>query len=242
MKKTAVEKGSTQAGVAPVPVAQQPIAPAKKTKLPETTEAYPWHSSHDVKKESNPFTESDWRMWIYAWAGLLVRFVIIFGAIFTVVQFLAARDSTRVERSLAMVEMWEEPEYLEARNALDERLIALLTAKKDLLGNQPTPEERRFFMERIGLDAMTETGGTMPLKQFQEHFDRIVYFLNRLGFCIEGSLCSAPVADAFFRDFAISFWEYFSGYVAKVRRSKPTYAEAIEQYVVRAQAPPAQTP
>ena len=240
-KATGAEKGSTETGVAPVP-ASPPAVAAKKVKLPETTEAYPWTSNHEIKKETNPFTETDWRMWIYAWSGLLVRFVIIFGAIFTVVQFLAARDATRVERSLAMVEMWEEPAYLEARKALDERLIALLTEKKELLGDKPTPEERRFFMERIGLDAMTDTGGTMALKQFQEHFDRIVYFLNRLGFCIEGSLCSAPVADAFFRDFAVSFWEYFSGYVAKVRRNQPTYAEAIEQYVIRAQAPPAQTP
>lgn len=235
MKKPAAKKmPPASVSVAATLPAAQPAA--RKVKLPETTEGYPWPSNHEIKKEANPFNERDWRMWIYAWAGMLVRFVIVFGAIFTVVQFLAGREEKRVERSLELVEMWEEPTYLEARKALDARLIALLTAKKDLLGDRPTPEERKFFMERIGLDAMTAAGGTMPMEEFQEQFNRIVYFLNRLGFCVEGDLCSTTVADAYFRDFAVSFWEYFAGYIAKMRLNKPTYAEPIEKYVLRGEA------
>ena len=37
-------------------------APEAKQTLPETTEGFPWPSSHEIKKESNPFTDRDWRM------------------------------------------------------------------------------------------------------------------------------------------------------------------------------------
>src|SRR5690348_13729526 len=92
----------------PVPAAAQP---AKKITLPETTEGHPWVSSQEIKKESNPFTEKDWRMFVYAWSGLAVRIVLVVGAIFSVYQFLLAREETRVQRALDMVELWEKPEF-----------------------------------------------------------------------------------------------------------------------------------
>ena len=54
------------------PAAPVPASNKKPETLPETTEGFPWPSSHEIKKESNPFTDRDWRMLIYAWSGLLV--------------------------------------------------------------------------------------------------------------------------------------------------------------------------
>lgn len=77
----------------PLPAVTTAVAAtAKKTALVETAEGHPWVSNQEIKKESNPFTERDPRMLMYAWFGLAVRVLVVFGGIFSVVQFLAARE------------------------------------------------------------------------------------------------------------------------------------------------------
>ena len=207
--------------------------PAKKrVTLPETTEAFPWMSNHEIKKESNPFTERDWRMISYAWSGMIVRFILIFGSLFSVYQFLVAREEKRVERTLALVELWEQPDYQKAQRALKLRLAELNEKYASLLGANPDATALAVYQERIGVEALTPSGGTAPLAEFQENFDRVVYFLNRLSSCVESDLCSRATADAYFKDYAVSFWSYFSDYVARERKAGSTnFAGPIETYV-----------
>ncbi|MEO5758428.1 MAG: hypothetical protein ABIQ51_16380 [Mesorhizobium sp.] len=207
-------------------------APAAKAALPETTEGFPWPSSHEIKKESNPFTDRDWRMLVYAWSGMAVRFAIIFTLMFSVYQYLANQEQKRVEQTMSLVELWENKDYQQAQRALKDRLTALNAKYDNLLSANPSPTEEQVFRQRIGIEAMTAGGGDMPLADFRENFDRIVYFLNRLSFCVDGDLCSHKVTDAYFRDYAVSFWSYFAGYIDKERKAgSPTFAVAIESYV-----------
>jgi len=209
-----------------------PKPSGKAVTLPETTEASPWVSTHEIKKESNPFTDRDWRMLVYAWFGLAVRVALVLGAIFSVYQFLAAREEKRVEYALDMVELWEKPEFQTAQRAVQKRIDSLNVRYEATLREQPTMNARAFVLRRIGAEAMTADGGAMPVEEFQEQFDRIVYFLNRISFCVEGDLCSRKVIDAYFGEYARSFWDYFAGYVADRRKViSPTYAEPIETYV-----------
>ncbi|RVD50993.1 hypothetical protein [Mesorhizobium sp. M7A.F.Ca.ET.027.03.2.1] len=225
MKKAA---GNTRQTAAAAPAK----APAGKTALPETTEGFPWPSAHEIKKESNPFTDRDWRMLVYAWSGMAVRLAIIFTLMFSVYQFLANQEQKRVEQTMSLVELWENKDYQQAQRALKDRLTALNAKYDNLLSANPSPTEEQVFRQRIGIEAMTASGGDMPLADFSENFDRIVYFLNRLSFCIDGDLCSRKVTDAYFRDYAVSFWSYFAGYIDKQRKAgSPTFASAIETYV-----------
>jgi uncharacterized protein YdhG (YjbR/CyaY superfamily) len=231
MKKPArAAEPTTEA--APPAAADKAVPAKKKTQLPETTEGFPWPSNHEIKKESNPFTERDWRMWLYAWSGLIVRFTIILGAIFTIYQYLANREQTRVQRTLELVELWEKPEYQDAQRAVKQRLTDLNEKYASLLGANPSQKELAIYYDRIGIEAMTDSGGTMPLAEFSGQFDRVVYFLNRVAFCVEGNICSQRIADAYFRDYAESFWQYFAGYIAKQRKAgASSYAQPIENYL-----------
>ncbi|ESZ24433.1 MULTISPECIES: hypothetical protein [unclassified Mesorhizobium] len=225
MKKPA---GNTRQTAAAAPAK----APTAKQTLPETTEGFPWPSSHEIKKEGNPFTDRDWRMLVYAWSGMAVRLAIIFTLMFSVYQFLANQEQKRVEQTMSLVELWENKDYQQAQRALKDRLTALNAKYDNLLSANPSPTEEQVFRQRIGIEAMTASGGDMPLADFSENFDRIVYFLNRLSFCIDGDLCSRKVTDAYFRDYAVSFWSYFAGYIDKQRKAgSPTFASAIENYV-----------
>jgi len=229
----------------PPPRANPPLVAAAS----ELSDPSPVPTPHDIKREANPFTESDWRMRSYAWAGYTLRFVLIFGAVFTVVQFMAAREEKRVERALGLAETWERPEYQDAQKALRDRLAGLNARYASLLGENPSADELEVYYDRVGQEAMTAEGGAMPLPEFQERFDRIVYFLNRVSFCVEGNMCSPEVSDAYFGDYAQSFWSYFGGYVqAQRRRGQPSYAKPIEAFVASREAgeetpaPEAETP
>lgn len=203
-----------------------------RDELEETVTGFPDRSTQEIKKEANPFTDRDWRMLGYAWSGFALRVLLIVGGVFSVVQYIQARDEKRIERTLELVELWEQPQYQEAQKALKTRLDGLNARHAGLLGGNPSPEEQRVYRERIGIAAHAEDGGAMPLAEFEEHFDRVVYFLNRVAFCVDGNLCKRSVADAYFRDFAASFWAYFAGYVEQERRrGAPGYAAMIETWL-----------
>mgnify|MGYP000107773159 CR=1 FL=1 len=61
---------------------------------------------------------------------------------------------------------------------------------------------------------------------------RVLYFLNRVSSCTTANLCSKAVTDEYFRDYAQTFWGYFSGYIRSQRRAgSTTLAESLEKYL-----------
>ena len=105
---------------------------------------------------------------------------------------------------------------------------------------QPTPtEEQAFYFERIGIEAMTPEGGDMPLADFQEHFDRDRLFPQpRCPSASKASSVRNRCADAYFRDYAVSFWSYFCRLCQTKQRKagSSTFAMPIETYVRQAAA------
>lgn len=182
--------------------------------------------------KETPFSDGDWRIRLDAWAGLFVRIGLVVGAVFSVYQYLAQREEQRVAQTMRLVELWDESGYQQAQRSVKARLTELNDKYRNLLGQNPTPTEQSIYRRRIGIQAMTAEGGSQPLADFTADFDRVVYFLNRLSFCVEGNLCSRKMADAYFHDYAVSFWSYFAGYVEKQRKAgSATYALPIEKYV-----------
>lgn len=182
--------------------------------------------------DDNPFKSRDWRVWSYAWSGFAVRILIVVGGIFSVLQYLDTREENRVERTLQLIELWEKPEFQQAQQAIGERLDALNVQFAELLDKDATAAERSVYFDRIGAAAMQADGGTMPVEAFRAHFDRMLYFLNRMAFCVDGNLCSKEVVDGYFGDFAASFWAYFGGYISEQRGGvAPNYGAPLEEYV-----------
>lgn len=203
-------------------------------------------SPQEVKKEGNPFSDRDWRMWSYAWSGFALRLMLVFGTAFSAYQYLTARQEKRVERTLSLVELWERPEYQDAQKALKERLADLNTKNQQVLGSNPSPEMLRLYYRQIGQRAMTPDGGTMPLNEFQASFDRIIYFLNRIAACGTANLCAPEMVDEYFLDYAQSFWSYFAGYIQDQRKAGTvSLGQPLEAYLKArpaAEAPPETAP
>lgn len=209
MSRTGGTRAQNEQTTEAAALANATLAPTKTPELADPLPA-PIPQDDDPAKESNPFTDRDPRMLAYAWVGFILRVMLMVGAIFSVVQYLQARSERRVERTLELVEKWDQPEFQEAQRALRTRLIALNQQNQGLLGSNPSEGDRKIYFSSIGKQLMTEDGGTMPLADFEPQFDRVVYFLNRVGTCVKGNLCDRAVADEYFLDYARSFWSYFS--------------------------------
>lgn len=211
---------------------RKPETRRRRKRLPETVTAFPDVPAHELKEEANPFNDPDWRMLGYAWTGFALRIVLVLVTVFSVYEYLQSRQEKRVERTLELVELWERSEYQSAQRALNRRLSALNERFANLLPADPKASDLTIYYKQIGSEAMKASGGDMALADFRDEFDRIVYFLSRVGFCVEGNLCDRSVADAYFLDFAKSFWGYFSGFVQQERRrGAVNFASAIEEYV-----------
>lgn len=239
-KPGGTEEKADETAATPPSVASAAVAPVKAKELGDPLPV-PVPADDDPAKESNPFTDRDPRMLAYAWVGFALRIMLMFGAVFSIVQYVSARSERRVERTLELVDMWDRPEFQEAQRALKTRLVALNQANQGLLGSNPSATDRAIYFSSIGKQLMSEGGGTVPLAEFEPSFDRVVYFLNRVATCVKGNLCDREVADEYFLDYAQSFWAYFSEYAADQRRSSPNFAKPIENYVKSAEpdAPPA---
>ncbi len=210
------------------------MKPRKIKNLPETTSGFPDTSAHAIKPESNPFTSTDIRMLAYAWAGMGVRVLIIAGGLFSVWQYMQQREEKRIERTLQLVQLWERQDYQNAQRAVRNRLDGLNDQLSNLLGSDPNQSAIAIYRGKIGIVAMSGEGGTMPVAEFRDEFDKVLYFLNRISFCVKGNLCSDDVADAYFLDYAASFWSYFSAYIEEERtKGRPNFGEAVETYVGR---------
>lgn len=206
--------------------------PRRIDNLPEQVDSHPDVGPQEIKPESNPFTSGDWRMLGYAWMGLAVRILLVAGALFSAYQYLENKEEKRVERTLQLVDAWERAEYQDAQRAISERLDGLNAKYAGLLGKAPSAADRSVYVEQIGLEAMTAEGGDMPPADFRAAFDRTLYFLNRVAFCVEGKLCSRAMTDGYFGDFALSFWQYFKGYIEKERKAgSASLAAPLEAYV-----------
>lgn len=216
---------------APAPERVSAAPPAPPKRAPELPDPWPVPSNQEIKREASPFGDPDWRVRLYSWCGFVLRLLVIAATVVTAMQYFAAREEKRVERALDLVTLWEQPPYQEAQKALDARLAPLRREAGAMLGDTPDRTDLEVVSKRIGLAAMKEGGGAQPLPDFQEQFGRILYFLNRLAFCVEGNLCSRAVADAYFRDYAESFWLYFSGYILDQRRTSPNYGRPLDSYL-----------
>src|SRR6185369_7040789 len=127
-------------------------------------------------------------------------------------------------------ELWDQDKYQEAAKAVKTRLAELVKENPNPFGANPSQKDLAFYYAKIGEQALDPSGGAPA--DFQEQFDRLVYFLNRVSFCVDRDICDRDIAENYFQDYANSFWRYFRGYAEKRRKQgEPTYAVAIEKYV-----------
>lgn len=133
-------------------------------------------------------------VWVLSALANVVTILGALGVAFAAYQYFVAQEAARAKETLHMIEIWETRDYDEAFNALRDEVIAFW---------QTVPEED-LELAKTSSKAQSNLRKAMEHHVFssansQYNFDRMVYFFNRLGLCIEARLCSKHTARIFFR-------------------------------------------
>lgn len=158
----------------------------------------------------------------------------VFGAaVFGIIEYRAANEDTRRERSMDFVQAWENAgqidRYTRVQAFVEERLNSATLPPPDL------PDEvLRQAYRNLGYNwllDLREEGGNVALGT-EADVDRLTLFFAQMFICIDQGLCNASVLEAYFKTEVTSFWQYFEGY-ATLRREAgyEGYGEAVGKLV-----------
>jgi hypothetical protein len=162
------------------------------------------------------------QLWVWEGLSYVVTVLGAFGVIFAVTQYFLAQEADRSKETLAMIEIWETRGYSKSFTDLGASVQDfLISAPKEdlqLAGKNKSAAEnlRKAMYAKVLSNAASK-----------EDFDRVVYFFNRLGLCVEASLCSSKTADIFFQDSLRGFMSNFSELIQDKRSTLPGYASGV---------------
>lgn len=152
----------------------------------------------------------------------------VFGVLFGVYQYTAAVEADRASETLAMIERWTEDDYRSDFLALQQRTLSQIEGRSpaDIQAAQSSPRHAELLSLEIGQAVMKDPDAA-------QHLDRVVYYFNLLGLCVEAKLCSADTADIFFGDTLRNFSAFFRDEVGARNKALPGYSQGFDLLVER---------
>lgn len=144
------------------------------------------------------------------------------GLFFGVLQYYDGLEANRASETLQLSDLWETRGYREDFGVLRDDVIRLTNAvpQEDLAQADSNQHASDNLRRRIATAVLAIDGNS-------DRFERIVYFFNRLGLCVEARLCSSETANLFFNDPISGFASYFEPEIVATRQQMPGYAEGL---------------
>lgn len=162
------------------------------------------------------------RLRIWEGVSYIVTVFGAFGLLFAVYQYHAAGEAERSKETLALIEIWETRAYSAAfdrlRHKVTEFTASVPDADLDIARNsvQAADNLRRKMY-----------GQVLANPDARADLDKVVYFFNRLGLCVQANLCSFRTAFIFFKDPLEGFMSNFSNYITARQEELPGYANGL---------------
>lgn len=137
-------------------------------------------------------------------------------------QYTSQVESGRAEHTLDMIEMWETRGYRESYLALGSEVAAFLAAvaPEDLALVESNARAASNFRKRL-------VAGVLDADSAKADFDKVVYFFNRLGLCVEANVCSERTAQVFFEDTLLQFTQNFGEHLGSLQAASPGFATGL---------------
>ena len=161
-------------------------------------------------------------LWFLDGVANAITIVGALSVVFAVYQYIASQEAGRAKETLNMIEIWETRSYSKSFDRL----------RDDLLKFWEEVPAQDVELAKTNARAATNLRKAMVSRvlsseQATEDFDKVVYFFNRLGLCIEAKLCSKRTATVFFDEPFQAFMSNFSPVVSSRRDDLPGYANGL---------------
>lgn len=136
---------------------------------------------------------------------VLLRFALVIGVGFTMLEYNRTLYWTQVERSLGHVKTWETDQNRAAR-------LTLALAIRSARYAHPKLEKNKigYLLHR---NIRNESNS-----EIHKYFNEIFHLLNSISYCVNSNICDKAIIDGYFKDYATQFWEYFGKSVLEIRK------------------------
>ena len=160
-------------------------------------------------------------IWKWSLLSSVVTVLGVFGGLIGVVQYTQTVEAKRAEKTLELIDKWTKEGYRAGFLRLRDRTF-------DVLQNQSGPDSEKvapnagpnlrayIVREVLGMDGAGDD------------FEKVVYYFNYLGLCVEADVCSDKAAQVFFDDTLLDFLSFYEGEVDERRLQMPDYAEGLK--------------
>jgi len=146
----------------------------------------------------------------------------VLAALFGIYEYKQRVEASKASETLAMIDVWETRGAREAYERLSNEIASGFAdvPAADMSAAANDPALARTVSDKVAAIVLREEENAAA-------FGEVVYFFNRLGLCVEASLCSQKTADVFFQDTLDTFIDVFGDQIDKMRESRPRYGEAM---------------
>lgn len=162
-------------------------------------------------------------LWKWTAISHLMSLLGLLTLIFGVFQYVGTVRAERAGRTLEMIEDWVDGGYRDAFLGLAARTEPLVAKARANLGDPSAASEADLREARSQIVAVVLDGA-----EGDAQFDKVVYYFNRLGLCLEARLCLDDTARIFFADTLDDFLSVFGDEIAARRQARPGYAAGVD--------------
>ncbi|MAM10258.1 MAG: hypothetical protein CML23_07290 [Rhizobiaceae bacterium] len=140
--------------------------------------------------------------------------------LFGIAQYSWHLEGERARETLEMIDLWEVRGYQDTFSHFTEDV-------EELLAEIPTDElQMAAQSERAANNIRLKIAEALLSKgENEEHFDKLLFFFNRLGLCVQAKLCSIRTAETFYSGTLNNFVDFFMPYILSKQDSLDGYAE-----------------
>lgn len=146
----------------------------------------------------------------------------VLAALFGIYEYKQRVEASKASETLAMIDVWE---TRGARGAYEKLSNAIASGFADV----PAADMSAAANDPVLARTVSDKVASIVLRDEENAaaFGDVVYFFNRLGLCVEASLCSQKTAEVFFQDTLDTFIDVFGDQINQMRESRPRYGEAM---------------
>jgi hypothetical protein len=151
----------------------------------------------------------------------LLKTLVVIGIFFGSYEYFSRQQSTRVEKSLELVDEWQSAGHRDAWQRINDAIWPKYSENAAAIESMPDgPKGRGMMLANIGDEV---TGRDNNFASAIDHdVDQVFYFFDRAALCANERICDFDVINTFLGEEARTFWLYFSRYAE--RRQAVGYA------------------
>ncbi|MCK5747891.1 hypothetical protein [Oricola sp.] len=146
----------------------------------------------------------------------------VLAALFGIYEYKQRVEASKASETLALIDVWETRGARVAYEKLSSEIASgfAQVPAADMTAAADDPALARVVSNKVAAIVLRK-------EENETAFGEVVYFFNRLGLCVEASLCSQKTAEIFFQDTLDTFIDVFGDQISQIRESRPRYAEAM---------------